>query len=66
MTFNSAGSSYSGVNGRVEGFTARRIDLILRPSIEAARNTIDVTRMWNGEVVLKGLPVTRDESWKQK
>ena len=32
---------------------------------EAARNTTAITRMWTGEVVLKGLAVTKDSSWEK-
>ncbi|MEO6437140.1 MAG: hypothetical protein ABIP55_15465 [Tepidisphaeraceae bacterium] len=53
----------SGVSGPVIGFTGSRIDIIFRPSLKAAHGTTWATRVWNGEVVLKNQPVTRDETW---
>jgi hypothetical protein len=47
----------------IDGFNLTTIDLILRPSERVARNTTTITRMWNGELVFKGLvegrPTTR-------
>ncbi|HEX2973947.1 MAG TPA: hypothetical protein VHP11_16565 [Tepidisphaeraceae bacterium] len=35
------------------------LDLILRPSIEAAENTVDLMEIWGEEIVLKDLPILR-------
>jgi hypothetical protein len=36
---------------------ATKVDLILRPSQKVARETIDVTEMWNREIVVKDVPL---------
>ena len=64
-TFSGGGTIHSGVGGSVKGFDAKQIDLLLRPSEEAARNTTAITRMWTGEVVIKGLAVMKDSSWEK-
>jgi len=33
------------------------IDIILKPDPAAARQTVDIFDMWDGEVVLRGVPV---------
>ena len=37
--------------------TVTNVDLILRPSQKVARETIDVTEMWNREIVIKDVPL---------
>lgn len=36
---------------------AQRMDVIFRPSPESAYRTVDITRMWNGEVVIPDVEV---------
>ena len=43
-------------------FDANRVDVILRPSPAAAQRTVDIVRMWNGQIVVKDLPVKWTES----
>jgi hypothetical protein len=40
-----------GLNG------TREVDIVLKPSIEEAVSTMDLTEIWGGEVVLKDVPV---------
>ncbi|MCB9850875.1 MAG: hypothetical protein H6817_09250 [Phycisphaerales bacterium] len=40
-------------------FDADAVDVILRSSADAARETTDVTRIWDGEIVVKDVPVVR-------
>ncbi|MGE5609068.1 MAG: hypothetical protein ACM359_07425 [Bacillota bacterium] len=44
------GSQLSGVRGEV-------LDLILRPSLQAAESQVDCTEMWNGEITLRQVQV---------
>jgi hypothetical protein len=46
-----------GLSGQLSGFTANRVDVILRPSIAAAARTIDLREIWDGEVVIPDAPV---------
>ncbi|MDQ3441031.1 MAG: hypothetical protein M3478_11855 [Planctomycetota bacterium] len=44
------------------GFGAARVeraDIVLRPSIKVAPNTIDILEMWDGEVTFRDVPVQR-------
>jgi hypothetical protein len=44
----------------MKGFAAakpQRVDIVLRPSLKVARNTVDILQMWDGEVVLPDVPV---------
>jgi hypothetical protein len=43
----------------VPGFSADRADIILRPNIKRAEQTVDVTEIWGEEIILKDVPVTR-------
>ncbi len=49
------GKASVGMN--VPEFTDATVDLIFRPSPEIARATIDLTRMYGGEIVVKDVPV---------
>ena len=40
------------------GFAPTTVDVVLRPSPAAARNTPDLVKIWGEEVVLRGVPVT--------
>ena len=46
-----------GTGTEVGELTAEKIDLILRPSIDAAISTTDVFEIWDGEIVIRDLPV---------
>jgi len=52
------GSTGYGTGGHPKKHvTAQKVDLVFRPSVELARNTVTMTRMWNGEVILKDVPL---------
>jgi hypothetical protein len=36
-----------------------RADVVVRSSTAVARKTLDMTRIWGGEVVLRDVPLTR-------
>jgi hypothetical protein len=36
-----------------------RVDIVLRPSVKVALNTIDILEMWDGEVMFQDVPVQR-------
>ena len=38
-------------------FDARRVDVILRPAPDAAHNTVDITRVWMGEIIIPDVEV---------
>ncbi len=46
--------------GTADGLEDTHVDVILRPSLAAARRTVSITRIWDGEIVLEGVPV----QWK--
>lgn len=47
--------------GSADGLEAHRVDVILRPSRAAARRTMSITRIWDGEIVLEGVRVWWEE-----
>jgi hypothetical protein len=52
------GNSGYGTGGRADNLGgATKVDVIFRPSIDVARGTPDITRIWNGEIVVKDVPV---------
>jgi hypothetical protein len=54
-----SGSYGRNVNGRVPRLKGQTIDLIFRPSIAAATETTNTFAIWNGELVLQDVKVTR-------
>lgn len=53
---NGAGQRY--VTGMVSGFKRRRVDVVLRPSVEAARLTTDLKRVYGGEIVIEDVEIS--------
>ena len=52
---------FSGAfRGRVDGVSGDQVDVILRPSQAAARQTLRITRIWNGEIVFENVPLRWD------
>jgi hypothetical protein len=49
------------VSGQVKAFKARTVDLILRPDSKVARQTVDVTSIYAGELVYKDVEIQRNE-----
>lgn len=55
---SSGGGSGHGLSGFVPAdFNLSQVDVVLRPSPAAAAGTVDLTRIWNGEIRRNGLPV---------
>ncbi len=49
---------FSGAfRGRIDGVSGDQVDVILRPSQAAARQTLRITRIWNGEIVFENVPL---------
>ena len=46
-------------------FDARRVDVIFRPSTGVAHRTVDIMRMWDGQIVVKDVPVKWSPSTTQ-
>lgn len=46
-----------GTGGEVKGFTGDRVDIILRPSTEAAAATTDTFEVWDGVIEFKNVKV---------
>lgn len=46
-----------GAGGDVENLTASRMDVVLRPSTQAATNTTNVFEIWDGEVVISDVAI---------
>jgi len=40
-----------------KGFDGDKVDVILEPDVNVARETIDTTRMWNGRMEFKDIPI---------
>ena len=65
ISFSSATQYHTGGYLRDEAgdFDARRVDVILRPAPQAAYSTVDITRVWMGEIVIPDVeakwPATR-------
>lgn len=53
-----SGSSGWGTGGEFKT-QAKAADFILRSNINVARRTVDMTRMWKGEVTIKNIPIQR-------
>jgi hypothetical protein len=45
------------VGGEVDAFNASLVDIVLRSSMQAARETTHLTRIWDGELVFEKIPV---------
>lgn len=49
---------FSGAfSGRAPGLRASHVDMILRSSPAAARQTLRITRIWDGEIVFENVPL---------
>jgi hypothetical protein len=56
-----SGPTHYGTGGYIPAkanFDAKRVDLIFRPAPKVAEGTVDITRMWNGELLIHDVPVT--------
>jgi hypothetical protein len=49
------------VTGSLKGieWSVKQVELVLRPDTDTAANTVDVTRIYNGELVFKDFEITR-------
>lgn len=59
-SISTAGATSYHTGGHIPAsatFDAQRVDVVFRPSPEAAYGTVDITRMWNGEVVIPDVEV---------
>jgi hypothetical protein len=45
-------------NGHVANLNGDRVDLILRSSQNAARTTVGITRIWDGEIIIEDVALT--------
>jgi len=50
------------LQGETKGLGAEPVDLILTPSTEVARQTIDMTRIYGGEVIIEGIDIRTQNS----
>lgn len=57
VAFRSNGSSSYSAGADLTGFDAAAVDLVLRPSIGAAKGTLQIYKIWNGEVVFRDVPL---------
>jgi len=53
------GNSSCGMGGQIKQDLPDHVDLILRSDLGTALNTLDMTQMWVGEIVIKNVPVIR-------
>jgi hypothetical protein len=57
VAFTAGGSHHHGGGHDVRGLDAAAVDLVLRPSIDAARGTLAIYKIWDGEVVFRDVPL---------
>ena len=54
--------SHNGVSFVPEkGFEGNRLDVIFEPDVDLARETVDMTRVWNGRLEFKAIPIQRPD-----
>ena len=58
ITVSGNGSEGWGTSGEMK-IQADKADVILRPNPEVARNSVNMTKLWNGEVTIKDVPIKR-------
>lgn len=61
VTSQSSSEDSREIVGPAKGLSATRADLVLRPRPEVALKTADLTRYYNGEIVIPGVPISRVE-----
>jgi hypothetical protein len=54
----SSGTTSFGLNGQLDQEPPGSVDLILRSSQAVARQSVDLTQIWSGELVYPNQPVT--------
>jgi hypothetical protein len=54
-----------GTGATVKGFDADRVDLVCRPDPQVAMETVDLHEYWDGEIVIKDVPVKRPTAVRQ-
>jgi hypothetical protein len=57
-----AGGDQRSVMGRAPSFKGNKVDIILRPSAEAALRTTDITSIYGDEIVYKDVSVQRQDA----
>lgn len=57
VAFSGGGSHNHGGGNNVPGFDAAAVDLVLRPSVQAAQGTLGIYKIWDGEVVFRDVPL---------
>jgi hypothetical protein len=64
-TMRFAGNAdFYGSNRIMPDFDADRVDVVLRPDLDAPRHTAHVTQIWGGDLVFRDVPVRWiDERW---
>ena len=50
------------LQGETKGLGAEPVDLVLTPNASVARQTIDMTRMYDGEIVIEGIDIQTQSS----
>jgi hypothetical protein len=59
VSFHAQFAGTTQLSGKAEVANLARADVVVRSSTAVARKTLDMTRIWGGEVVLRDVPVTR-------
>ncbi len=57
VAFTRGSTCHYGGGADATGFDAAAVDLVLRPSVDAARGTLEICKIWNGEVVFRDVPL---------
>lgn len=57
VAFRSNGSSSHSAGKDLTDFDAAAVDLVLRPSIDSAKGTLEIYKIWNGEVWFRDVPI---------
>jgi len=56
-TFSTSNFNFLMPSAGLDGFSANVVDVILRPSVEEAKTTPDLTSIWGEEIIFENVPV---------
>jgi hypothetical protein len=54
-----SGNGWTQSVGNIFDLSANRVTIVLKPDLWEARGTVDITRLWDGELVIRNVPVRR-------
>lgn len=57
VVFRAGSSELQSVFGNAPPLSASSADIVLRSSIDAARSTVDIFEIWDGEIIFESVPI---------